>query len=55
MQAQCLGMRTFTDVPSVPSDHLLTCDTIGGLEDGRLADLRDLVADWADSRTNRGL
>jgi integrase/recombinase XerD len=23
MQAQCLGMRTFTDLPSVPSDHLV--------------------------------
>ena len=33
----------------------LTCDTIGGLECGRLADLRDLAADCLDLHTNRGL
>ena len=36
-------------------DSHLNRDTIGGLEDGRLADLWDLVAGWADLRTNRGL
>ena len=30
----------------------LSCDTDGDLEDGRLADLRDLVAGWADLRTH---
>ncbi len=35
--------------------HLdLTCDTIGGLGGGRLADLRIIVFGWADLRTNRG-
>jgi hypothetical protein len=23
MQAQCLGMMTFPDLPSIPSDHLV--------------------------------
>ncbi len=32
----------------------LTCDTFGGLEGGRLADLLVLVADRPDLRTNRG-
>jgi hypothetical protein len=33
----------------------LTCDMIGGLEVGRLADLRFLLSCWADLRTHRGL
>src|SRR5690349_17019221 len=30
----------------------LTCDKIGGLEGGRVADLRGLMVVWADLRTN---
>jgi hypothetical protein len=36
------------------SAHDLTCDTVGGLEVGRLADLLVLLADWPELRTNRG-
>ena len=39
-------------VPAVDA-LALTCDTIGGLEGGRLADLRILVSGWADLRTTR--
>jgi hypothetical protein len=34
--------------------HDLTCDTTGGLEDQRLADLLVLPAAWPDLHTNRG-
>ncbi len=30
----------------------LTCDKIGGLEGGRVADLRGFMVVWADLRTN---
>jgi len=36
------------------AQRLLTCDTIGGLEGERLADLLVLLAGWPDLRTNRG-
>ena len=52
---EALNLRGSLRGRRVPGDADLTCDTIGGLECGRLADLRDLAADCLDLHTNRGL
>ena len=39
--------------PETPSGKFLTCDTTGGLEGERLADLLVLLADWPELHTNQ--